>query len=439
MLHAGTILSAPSLARQRWFLVGLSLLFVVLSVQYTFKILDSDRDNRSAFLRWRDQILDVQNGVNIYERYNYPNPPIMFLILEPLAFLPPAVGALAWFYLKIGMAVLAILWAFRLVEDRDRPFPPWGKALAVLLSLRPIMGDLSHGNVNIFIAFLVLGVLSAYQRRQDFGAGLLLALAITCKITPALFVPYFLWKRSWTLLAGCLVGIVLFFGVVPSVFLGAARNQEFLATWFDRMVRPYVLEGEVTSDHNNQSLPGLVHRLLTLNPSFTALVDDQYVPTEYHNILNLESALAGWIVKAVELLFVVLVLWSCRTPTLPRQSWRLAAEFSLVLLGMLLFSERTWKHHCVTLVLPFALVSYYLSAMQPPRWLRNYLFGTLALVVLLMLSTSSGLFDRLDRGAKLAQTYGAYVWAYVVLMVALVVLLRRKEMPTDQASTSGTT
>src|SRR5205823_14206012 len=27
--------------------------------------------------------------------------------------------------------------------------------------------------------------------------------------------------------------------------------------------------------------------------------------------------------------------------------WPLAAEFSLIVLGMLLFSERTWKHHCV--------------------------------------------------------------------------------------------
>src|SRR5262245_56769013 len=128
MMDAGSFLHAPATSRQRWFLVGLALFFVALSVQYTFKILDNDRDNRSAFLRWRDQILEVQNGVNIYEQFNYPNPPIMFLILEPLAFMPPSLGALLWFYLKVGMAVIALLWAFRLVEDPDRPFPMWGKA-----------------------------------------------------------------------------------------------------------------------------------------------------------------------------------------------------------------------------------------------------------------------------------------------------------------------
>ena len=30
-------------------------------------------------------------------------------------------------------------------------------------------------------------------------------------------------------------------------------------------------------------------------------------------------------------------------------------EFSVVVLGMLLFCERTWKHHCVTLLLPFTV------------------------------------------------------------------------------------
>ena len=68
---------------KRWFLVALVLFFVGLSVQYTIKITCSDRENRSAFLRWRDQIRDVETGVNIYDEHNYPNPPIMALLLQP--------------------------------------------------------------------------------------------------------------------------------------------------------------------------------------------------------------------------------------------------------------------------------------------------------------------------------------------------------------------
>jgi hypothetical protein len=104
----------------------------------------------------------------------------------------------------------------------------------------------------------------------------------------------------------------------------------------------------------------------------------------------------------------------------------LAAEFSLVILGMLLFSERTWKHHCVTLVLPFAVILYYLAVERPKTRRRLFLIGILVAVAILIGSTSTnGVSTWWDRSAKLAQVYGAYVWAYLLLILALVILLRR--------------
>jgi hypothetical protein len=352
------------------------------------------------------------------------------LMLKPLVWLPPLTASLLWYYLKVGMAVASILLAFRLIEAPDCPFPAWGKALAVLLSLRPITGDLTHGNVNLFILLLVVASLYAYRQRREYASGLLLALGIACKLTPALFIPYFVWKRAWRALAGCAAGLVLFFWLVPGLFLGMGKNAEFLASWVDRMVVPFVLRGEVWSEHNNQSLPGLAARLLTDSPSFTTYIDDQKTPLEYHNFVSLDPAVARWVVKGFMGLFVLLVVWVCRTPAAQRAGWRMAAEYSLVVLGMLLFSERTWKHHCVTLLLPFGVLAYYLSAFRPGPGLRGYLIGTLALVVLLMTTTSTGLVGSLERAAKLAQVYGAYVWAYLLLMAALVVLLKYGE-PAD--------
>jgi hypothetical protein len=421
-MDATTFPRAPADTRQRWFVAGLLLLFAGLSVQYSLKVLH----HRSAFERWREQILQMEEGIDIQLRFNYPNPPIMALLLAPLVQLPPLIGALCWFYLKVGMTLLAIHWAFSLVERPERPFPAWGKALAVLLGLRPIVGDLTHGNVNLFILFLVLGALYAFRRRRDFTAGVTLALAIACKVTPALFVPYFVWKRAWKTLAGCVVGLVLFFWLVPGALLGMEDNARYLHSWVERMILPYVVGGEVTTDHNNQSLPALVHRLVTHSPSFSTYVNDLYTPLEYHNLLDLSPARARLIVKGCMALFVGLVVWVCRAPTTSRRNWRLAAEFSLVVLGMLLFSERTWKHHCVTLLLPLAVLAYRLSAFRQSPGLRSYLVATLAAVVLLMTTTSTGLVDDLERAAKLAQTYGAYVCAYLLLLAALVVVLRRQ-------------
>ncbi len=424
----------------RWLIAALLLFFVALSVQYAVKASRGD-GRRSAILRWRDQLLSLQEGEDIYQRYTYPNPPIMALILLPVANvpewtgLPPVAGALVWYYLKVGMTLLALAWAFRMVEAAGRPFPLWAKVLTVLLALRPIAGDLSHGNVNLFILFLVVAFLYAFHRGRDFLAGLLLALAMACKVTPALFVAYLVWKRAWRALAGCAAGLALFFwpGLVPACFLGWEENLQQVRSWVDCMVKPYLVDGVVTSEHHNQSLPGLVHRLLTDSPSFVAYPDNEWTPVRWHNVASLSPGAARWLVKALMGGFVLLVVCACRTPRAGpgRSNPRLAAEYGIVLLGMLLFSERTWKHHCVTLLLPFAVLSYQLAAWWPRRGLRGYLVASLAGVVLLMSTTSTSLLGR--EGGKLAQVYGAYVVAFVVLLAALAVVLRARELPDGEA------
>ncbi|HEY7330614.1 MAG TPA: glycosyltransferase family 87 protein [Gemmataceae bacterium] len=430
-----------------WFWLALALFFAALSIPYGIKAWH----NGSAFQRWQPQISALGDGVDIAQRFNYPNPPIMALLLYPLARLPAAAhelglpekaaslaAALCWFYIKAGLTLLAFRWVFQLVEEPSRPFPLWAKGLTVVLALRPIMSDLQHGNVNLFILFLVVAALFAYRRRHDVTAGIVLGLAIACKVTPALFVPYFVWKRSWKALAGCAAGLALFLwpGLVPSLFMGWEGNEHHLVSWYYDMVHPFVIEGKVTSEHNNQSLPGLVARLATHSPSFSTYVNDVYTPTHYDNLLDLSPEQGRWLVKGCMGLFALMVVWICRTPTMPREGWRLGAEFSIILLGMLLFSERTWKHHCVTMLVPFAVICYYLATAQASRGLRAYLIGSLAATMALMATTSNTASDGAAHTerlyqlfAKQAQVYGAFVVAYFVLLAALIVLLRRPANP----------
>jgi hypothetical protein len=110
--------SNPRRLRLMFFAI-LAVIVVAMSVKYAVKISkpgDSGHQSRSAFLRWREMINGVFRGENIYTGVNeYPNPPIMAILLRPFAALPPVVGALAWFYAKVLLAVLAALWAFRLI------------------------------------------------------------------------------------------------------------------------------------------------------------------------------------------------------------------------------------------------------------------------------------------------------------------------------------
>src|SRR5437660_794295 len=88
---------------QRWFMAGLVLFFVAVSVQYSHKVLTPKRDGEtaSAILRWAKQIERMEGGEDVHLTNNYPNPPIMALILRPLAGLAdysPLAAALTWFY-----------------------------------------------------------------------------------------------------------------------------------------------------------------------------------------------------------------------------------------------------------------------------------------------------------------------------------------------------
>ncbi|HEY2784997.1 MAG TPA: glycosyltransferase family 87 protein [Fimbriiglobus sp.] len=385
---------------------------------------------RTAFLRWRGQVHDLFTGVDVYRAYQYPNPPVMAIVLRPFMALPPVTGAVVWLLVKAGLTVLTVFWGIRIVRGDGPPIPDPAVAIAFFLALHPILGDLAHGNVNLFIGFLVFAALELFRRRADATAGLVLALAVACKVTPALFLPYFVWKRAWRALAGVAIGLLLWLVVVPGAMLGWGHNFDLLHSWYDEMVRPFAVEGKVTSEHANQSIPGVTVRLLTSEPSFLTYGDDGSGPAEaaaFHNFTDIGPTNANRLVKGCMVLFGLVVVWLCRWPThkpnITRAGPAFAAECSLILLGMLLFSERTWKHHATTLFLPMlVLTASVWSADTPRNWKRAFV-GVLAAAAALMVVPGlvGGDFQ------NLSMVYGSYGLAFQLLAAGVVgVLISRR-------------
>lgn len=414
--------TASQSTASRWFLAGLVLFFAILAGVYFAKI--NGNMKRSAFLRWQNQVADLWQGVDIWDQHNYPNPPIMAVILTPFMELPGIAAPFAWFAFKAGLTVWACVGLFRWLDRSGRPFPFWGQCVGIVLLLRPIEGDLIHGNVNLFILFLIAAMTLAYLQGKDILAGLVLGLAIACKVTPALFLPYLLWKRAWRTLGATAVGLTLFLVLIPGGLFGFQNNFRYLDSWLHQMVYPFVFEGEVTSEHSNQSLPGLAYRMLCEEPSFSRREGTEFIPLEYHNFANLSHGQAQVLLKLIMVAFIGVVAWSCRTPSADRGNWRLLAEFGVVVLGMLIFSERTWKHHCVTLLIPFAGLAYALSALELKPWLRWSVGGSLLATGFLMVLTSTGAVPGYDRLGEMAQVYGAYTLSFFIMLAALTMLLR---------------
>jgi len=374
-------------------------------------------EERSAFVRWRHQVLEFWEGENIWDTYMFPNPPILPLTLYPLMTLDPVVGALSWFALKVALTGISILLCFRMARERKWPLPSWVQFLVFLLSLRPILSDLHHGNNNLLILFLIVAALSAWRKGYDVLAGLSLALAITYKVTPALFVPYFLYKRSWRAVGATGLGIGIFLLGVPGLVLGPEFNGQCLAMWWHRILSPYLAGGVVGELEINQSMVGVLTRLLTEAPPAAG-------PSRY--ALNVDVNLVAWdrasvvaLIKLVSLGMVGLLAVFCRTRASRRDDARLLGEFSLVALTMLFVSERSWKHHYVLLLLPYTYLVCRLWSARSWR-VRGPLAAALAASAALMATTSSEiarLFSDVPLH-KLAQGYGMFFWAGVVLYLA---------------------
>jgi hypothetical protein len=374
-------------------------------------------DDRSAFVRWRHQVLQFWDGENIYDALMFPNPPIMPLTLLPFMLLPPVTGALCWFALKAVLTALAVWFCFRMVRPPGtRPLPSYVQALVLLLSFRPILSDLHHGNNNLIILFLVVASLYAWRNGYDVLAGLVLALAISYKVTPALFVPYFAYKGSWRTVGATFLGLVVFLLIVPSLLLGPEFNGECLAMWWRRMISPFLAKGEGSPQEVNQSMVGVLTRLLT----DTKLGSGRYDAHLDVNLVSLPRPLVGSLLKALSFGLVGLLALFCRTKTARRDDPRLLGEFALIVLTMLFISERSWKHHYVTLVLPYSYLTYRVFLSRDPLGVRVLLALAMALSALFMATTSSefgGLFLG-GQGHKIAQAYGMFLWAGVSLYAA---------------------
>jgi hypothetical protein len=381
-------------------------------------------DSRSAFVRWQPQVLQFWQGTNIYDRMYFPNPPIMPITLYPLMTLPPVAAAMSWFLIKAALTTVALMICFNAVRVRGKPLPPFFQSAVLLLALRPILGDLHHGNINLLILFLLAVMYHAWRKGRDDVAGLTLGLAIAFKVTPALFVPYYMYKRSWRTVGWTFVGLFLYLLVIPSVVIGPRFNALCFSTWCQRIVTPFLVEGSASPQEANQSMVGVMTRLLTEIEPGTDRYDVQFDL----NVASLPPDAVAMLVKVTSFAFIGLLALYCRTRDPDRTDVRYLGEVALVVLAMLFLSERSWKHHFVTLVFPFTyLMSEAFSPRTSPK-ARRGIVAALAASFLMMASTSTefgGLFAH-GEGHAIAQGYGMFMWAAVVLFGAVAWRLRAR-------------
>ena len=308
-------------------------------------------------------------------------PPLAAALFSVLDVVPWT--ALVALWTAAGIAVLT--WVCVLVARRVHPAPHatligFGVAGAALLA-EPVRATLDFGQVNLLLLALV--VTDCLVVRPRWPRGVLIGLAAAIKLTPLIFLVYFLVRgdrRGAATMAASFIG----FGLLGYV----AAPADSLRYWFEVLGDPSRVGGLAYA--GNQSLRGLLHRL-DLGPG----------PEQI-----------AWV--TLGLAVVALTVLAARTAAARGQD---VLSMLVVATAALLLSPVSWSHHWVW-VAPAAVLA-----------LRTHITLAAALALVFPAGAHELLPAADDR--ELAWTWwqhligNAYVWSGLALLVFTAFATRR--------------
>lgn len=262
----------------------------------------------------------------------------------------------------------------------------WSRLLvgvgAGVLTLQFILNDLDDGGPHlILLGILTGGIYAIWVGRERLGAALV-GLGIVLKVTPALFVLLFLWKRQWRV-ASYTVLATLFWILLPILYMGPTSWWEHHIEWTQNAVLS-VFDKQVEGRQENElqkanlSLRHTMLRYLVTYPQNHRL---RQVDRAYKPVLDLPSPVANAIVGVAALSLLGLFARSSRRafqgPGDP--SW--ARDSAGTLMLALFFSPITWDQHLVWMI-PAACVVV-AAAMRVSGGLSRAGYAMLALYIVL--------------------------------------------------------
>ncbi|OGL43982.1 MAG: hypothetical protein A2W05_04805 [Candidatus Schekmanbacteria bacterium RBG_16_38_10] len=299
------------------------------------------------FNDYYDAAKAFRNGKLVFEIRGYKYPQFFAIIFSPFTFLPPFLSAIIWYLMNIFFLACSVILSIKIVNNNYRSDGSILYIIPLLITSLFLIDNLMLGQVNILILFLICSTFYCFKIRRDYLAGIFLACSISIRITPLLFLLYFLYKKQYKIIAGVIIGLIIFLLIFPSVFLGFEKNTAELKGWSNKMLVPFISEGKVILRFNNQSLPAALNRFLR-NVNAGKTKNPIYV-----NILDLNKATVNKIVLISNVLIILTLLLLCRSNSSDRNNPLLPFEFSSVLMATLFISATSWTFHFSLLLFPY--------------------------------------------------------------------------------------
>ena len=331
-------------------------------------------------------------------------PPLAAIAFSPLALVPLPVASVAITVITLLLLVVSI-WIVldRLEVDASRS---WWLAVGIVAlsvtTLEPIRANFAFGQINVVLMTLVIA--DCVPRRTPWPRGILLGVAIALKLTPAVFLLYFVLRRDGraTLTAVASFAVATLLGFV----LAWRDSWEYWTATVGHTERI----GNATLN-TNQNAAGALARL--------------GLGERTHFVLWTLACLAA----------LALTVWAVRRVLAARDTGA-APAFALVLVALfgLVVSPVSWSHHWVW-ALPTVLVAAVLAYRG-----RNIALGILAAagMALLLWSPIELLPEHREAAASWwRQLFGmSYVW-WALALIAVAGLTSATRRPASPRRSPG--
>ena len=313
--------------------------------------------------------------------------------------------------------------------DKDRAF--WLMALATLMASRFLIRDVLECGVNLLLVTLAWLSFYLWTKKRDVLGGSCLGLAVALKMTPALFIVWFAWKRQWKIVASSLT-VTAALMLSPMLIMGWDSFSLVHQVWFQNASRGLAntdpSQGVLGEEplQNMALRPALGRYLMTLPPGHDARIDHP----AYVDFLSLPPGQAAWVIKLTLLALAGGVFWQFRRSASDRNDPRLLWEAAAISVMILLYSPLTWGQHCVG-VLPilYLLLRGQLANRSLPK-VSGILVAAYVFTVLVLNRTVIG-----KTGTYLLDSYHLPTYCLLGLLVTALIGHARVSCPAESQET----
>lgn len=261
-------------------------------------------------------------------------PPLTYVAHVPFLATDDLTASTLYRYWNLAVIALIVTvnWFFAAGPRYWWALPP---ALVAGYLCSPAVDALFAGQVSLLLVLTTSLFCWLYLRGRPALACFFLALGISLKLTPAVFVGWLLWRRDWRACTWTAAGLL--FWMLPVILY--TRSLLLFPAFLARL--PKVVEAWN----------------VYVSQSVSSFVLKWFLPTDYWTpVVALPGPVAHALVWVVNLSILGLTFW-CFRPR-DRDPHRLALEMAALLVAHLIILSRSWPHQHTYLMLVLPLMLY---------------------------------------------------------------------------------